>query len=311
MPSVLNERLAQYRTPLDDAIVSDLARRAPAGDRQVDGRRVLAAATAVVIVVAGVGALVWTSSDRTTSPSSSVVDPPATVLGTSVVPPGPEPTSAPANIPSETARAEVVPEPTDVAMIPDTIFGPPIVVEDPQTISRAEADAINNDAGGRRTVAIERAADGTVLWWMTVWTGTTPSGVEVFCHATQASGHSCVPDHNVVLSNPVQIDGFSMHPPSALMFLANSDVTSLHAVIDDDEPVEIKLAEIGVSSGKQTAGLYLGDREITTIRFDATLIDGSTYSFSIAAPEVTPSPTAASAVPAPPEPYAPLELFED
>jgi hypothetical protein len=156
----------------------------------------------------------------------------------------------------------------------------------------------------RRTVAIERAADGTVLWWMTVWTGTTPSGVEVFCHATQASGHSCVPDHNVVLRNPVQIDGFSMHAPSALMFLANSDVTSLRAVIDDAEPVEINLADIGVSSGKQTAGLYLGDREITTIRFDATLTDGSTYSFSIAAPEVTPAPTSASAASAPPEPYA-------
>jgi hypothetical protein len=310
MSSDLNDRLAHYRTRLDDAIASDLAGRPADGDRhQLDGRRVLVATSAVLIVAAGIGALVWTSLDRSRSPSSSeVIDQPATVVGTSVVISEPEPTLTQSEIPSETA--EGVPEPAD-STIPDTIFGPPIVVEDPQTISRAEADAINNDAGGRRTVAIERAADGTVLWWMTVWTGTTPSGVEVFCHATQASGHSCVPDHNVVLSNPVQIDGFSMHPPSALMFLANSDVTSLHAVIDDDEPVEIKLAEIGVSSGKQTAGLYLGDRAITTIRFDATLTDGSTYSFSIAAPEVTPSPTAASAVPAPPEPYAPLELFEE
>ncbi|HYN33412.1 MAG TPA: hypothetical protein VES40_12365, partial [Ilumatobacteraceae bacterium] len=112
-------------------------------------------------------------------------------------------------------------------------------------------------------------------------------------------------------SHPVQVSGFSGQAPSALTLLANFDVESLRASIDDGQAVEVPLVEIGVSSGKQAAGLYLGDNAARTVRFDAKLRDGSTYSFTIPAPDVSPAPDSTPAVPSPPEPYAPLELSEN
>lgn len=305
-PPDLNERLAHLGEHLDAERaaqpVHEPDRYTTIGDRL---RRPLAIAAAAVITVGGIAAI--TQLER--RPDSST---PASPSGPrSVTTPMIEtvdslPSSPESTVP--TTSAEPVASNSPPA---DTIFSPPDVVDDPQTLTQAEADAISNDASGRRTVAIERAEDGTVLWWMTAWTGTTPSGVEVFCTATRAAGHQCVPDHNVVLSHPVQVSSFSLQAPSALTLLANVDVTSLRAAIDDAEPVEIQLVDIGVSSGKQAAGLYLGGTTATTIRFNATLSDGSDYSFTIPAPDIAPDPNLTPAVPSPPEPYAPLELFDD
>lgn len=194
------------------------------------------------------------------------------------------------------------------AVSSDTILPPPLTVAEPAVVSLVEMDAIRNTISDRRTVALERADDGAVLWWMTAWTGSTASGVEVYCTGTLAGGQSCVPDINVELRHPVQVIGFSMQAPSALMLIAQGDVTSLSASIDDAEPIDIELVDIGVTSGKKLAGLYLGDAK-NTVRFHATLVDGSTYTFGIKAPDVQTQPsTAPTGSSSPNEPYGPKEL---
>ena len=191
----------------------------------------------------------------------------------------------------------------------DTILPPPLTVAEPADVPFVEMEVIGNNISNRRTVALERADDGTVLWWMTVWTGITPSGVEVYCTGTLSGGQSCVPDRNVELRYPVQVNGFSTEAPSALTLIAERDVASLRASIDDAEPVDLELADVGVASGKKVAGLYLGDNR-NTVRFDATLDDGSRYTFDIKAPNVQQEPSAASAGSAPlDQPYAPKELL--
>ena len=267
-------------------------------------RRPLTIAAAVAITVGGVAAI--TQLDR--RPDTPT---PASLSGTSSVttPMGEAVDSLPPSRESTVPATSVEGAASSLPPV-DTILSPPVVVDDPKTLTQAEADVISQEASGRRTVAIERASDGTVLWWMTVWTGTTPSGVEVFCTASLAAGHSCLPDHNVVLRHPVQVSGFSMQAPSAFTLLADFDVISLRASIDDKQTVEIQLVDIGVNSGKQAAGLYLGDSAARTVRFDATLSDGSTYSFTVPAPDVAPAQDSTTPTdPSPPEPYAPLELF--
>lgn len=100
MPTDLNERLVNYRRPLDDAIASDLASRpANGGYRHPIRGRVVAGVGAVVLVAAGIGALVWTSEDRPTTPSGSVlIDQPETTVTDSVMVVTPEPTAPPASI---------------------------------------------------------------------------------------------------------------------------------------------------------------------------------------------------------------------
>ena len=301
----LSERLAHLGEHLDAERAALTAhepdRHANIGDRF---RRPLTIAAAVIIV-GGVAAIAQLDR-RADSPTPAYPAGQESLTTPMIETVDSLPSSPESTVP--TTSAEPVASSTPAV---DTILSPPVVVDDPKILTQAEADAISKDAGGRRTVAIERGADGTVLWWMTVWAATTPSGVEVFCTASRAAGHSCVPDHNVVLSHPAQVSGFSQQAPSALTLLANFDVISLRASIDDAEPVEVQLVDIGVSSGKQAAGLYLGDIPATTVRFDATLRDGSSYSFAIPAPDVAPGPNSTPAVPSPPEPYAPLELFTD
>jgi hypothetical protein len=206
-------------------------------------------------------------------------------------------------------------EPDDRAAAPevsvsDTIFPPPVPVAEPVDLSYDDLDAVRKSFSGRRTVALERSDDGAVRWWMTVWTGITPSGIEVYCTATPSGGQTCVPDANVELRDPVQINGFSMEAPAALTLIAVADVTSLRVTLDDAEPIDIELVDVGVASGKQVAGLTIGDA--STVRFDATLEDGSNYAFAIDAPAVGPAPsTAPTAGPAAFPPSAPRELVGD
>jgi len=108
MPTDLNERLANYRSPLDEAIASDLANRPANNDHQHRIRgRVLAGASAVVLVAAGIGALLWTGTDHRSSPADSVlIDQPATTVNDSVVLATPEtagPTASIATPPIETS----------------------------------------------------------------------------------------------------------------------------------------------------------------------------------------------------------------
>jgi len=108
MPTDLNERLANYRCGLDDAIASDLASRPANSDhRQPHRRRVFAVASAMVIVAAGIGALAWANTDRSTSPSDTgPIEHPQITIIDSAVPVEPEPTTAPASVvpaPSETS----------------------------------------------------------------------------------------------------------------------------------------------------------------------------------------------------------------
>ena len=99
MPTDLNDRLANYRTALDDAIETDLANRPPSDHhhRSLNDRRVVVAACAMLIVAAGIGALMLNSTDRSTAPATpALTDQPATsITNHSIAAVIPEPSAAP------------------------------------------------------------------------------------------------------------------------------------------------------------------------------------------------------------------------
>jgi hypothetical protein len=131
MNTDLLDRLSDYRSTLDEAIVADAEQRAPSGTPPGErGRRALVGVAAASAVVIGLGTLVWAST-RSSDTSPAEQRPFDEIVATSVAPaPSTTPVHAPPTSPpaSPTTAAAVAGSGVPVAAIPRLAIGDSVML---------------------------------------------------------------------------------------------------------------------------------------------------------------------------------------
>ena len=153
---------------------------------------------------------------------------------------------------------------------------PPAVVTSPQPkASQSDLKDASLRYRDRRTIAFERAKDGTPEWWATTWTEVLDRGPEIVCVGGQA-WVSCHDDVDVNLKGmPVELLSSGDSPYNGAIILVDPGVSDLTVTRQDGERQQLIPLNLETTSLRSVAGFGVSDDATHVIV--SGVFDGSTF----------------------------------
>lgn len=235
---------ARHRAPLSiesDPTVDEL-RVFPSEPQSVlpsRGRLVLTLAAGTLVVVGTIGA-VWVAgrNDPTPSPQSASSNPTLT---------------------SDADEPAVSQETSPLATLPEVPTVTTTAVPYEQAQSEFEVAAASFE--DRRTIALERSADGTPQWWATTWTETPERGPEIVCLGFLTFTTCHEDGTNELDGQPVLLLSSGETPINGAVILVEAGVTDLAVTLPDVDSRDLASVDLGTTSGRSLAGFGLADED--------------------------------------------------